>query len=635
MLKDGMLVNDRYRIIEKIGTGGMSVVYKARCTKLERFVAIKILKEEFCLNDDFVRRFKVEAQSAASLSHNNIVNIYDVGNDGRMHFIVMELLEGKTLKQYILDKGHLEDEEVLKISACVASALDHAHANHIIHRDIKPHNIMITNNGKVKVADFGIARIATEQTLVVQDTQTGSVHYISPEQARGQVSDEKSDIYSLGITMYEMATGELPFDADSAVSIAIKHIHDELRPPSEKNPAISKGLEQIIIKATQKKANLRYKNAEELLEDLKKAHNFPNEEFVNISSYEDKSPTITMSKDELDAIKETSRSIELDKDKKIDRIVMFFGAALAIVLSAVIFFFIWTNFLKEDPLLEVQVPDVQGLSLEGGMAQIMTQDMSYNISARQSSSEYENNYIISQSPQAGVMYITEGEKITVNLVISTGEEMFDVPDITGVQYDLAEVTISDAGFLMEKTVENHEFIPLGEIISQDPEGGSSLPKDGVVNVVVSLGPAKEMVTMPDVIGFSEEEAAVKLSDAGLTLGNVTYVKHESVEKGDVITASSTTGSDLEKGYIVNLVVSDGLPISSKKITIPDQLSSNGKTIGQLKVVMVTAEEEFIIYDETVTIHNFPVDLIIEGEGSARVQVFLDDIKQYETVVYFE
>jgi len=280
MLSLGSMLNNRYEILEKVGSGGMSVVYKAKDTKLGRFVAIKVLREEFCFDENFVKKFKVEAQSAASLSHSNIVNIYDVGNEGRTHFIVMEYLEGETLKDYIKNNGQLPENEILKIAVCIASALDHAHNNHIIHRDIKPQNIMLTNDGKVKVADFGIARVASENTIDMPENPTGSVYYIAPEQARGGYQDNKSDIYSLGITMYEMATGVLPFTGENAVTVALKQIHDDLPLPSEINEHLSKNIETIILKATQKKTTQRYQSAMDILDDLKLSMNNPEDVLI-------------------------------------------------------------------------------------------------------------------------------------------------------------------------------------------------------------------------------------------------------------------------------------------------------------------------------------------------------------------
>ncbi len=269
MLDIGYMLNDRYEILEQVGSGGMSIVYKGKDTKLGRFVAIKVLREEFCLDDSFVGKFKVEAQSAASLSHNNIVNIYDVGNEGRTHYIVMEYLEGETLKEYIRNRGRLPEPEILKVALAIANALEHAHNNHIIHRDIKPQNIMLTNDGKVKVTDFGIARIASDKTIDCPENASGSVYYIAPEQARGGYQDNKSDIYSLGITMYEMSTGTVPFTGDNAVNVALKQIHDEMPMPTEFNDNLSANIETIIVKATQKKTTQRYQTAKELVEDLK------------------------------------------------------------------------------------------------------------------------------------------------------------------------------------------------------------------------------------------------------------------------------------------------------------------------------------------------------------------------------
>lgn len=306
MIKPGMFISDRYEIIDKVGTGGMADVYKARCHRLNRFVAIKILKPEFSDDKNFVMKFRAEAQSAAGLSHPNIVNVYDVGEDDGLYYIVMELVEGITLKNFIERKGKLEVKEAVGIAIQIAQGMEAAHDNHIIHRDIKPQNIIISREGKVKVTDFGIAKATTSNT--VTSTAMGSVHYISPEQARGGYSDEKSDIYSLGITIYEMLSGKVPYEGESAVAIALAHIQNEAVPLRQIEPSIPISLEQIVQKCMQKKPERRYLCAADLIADLKRAIMSPNENFVKLAPAMDDSPTINLSAEEVNAIKDGAKT---------------------------------------------------------------------------------------------------------------------------------------------------------------------------------------------------------------------------------------------------------------------------------------------------------------------------------------
>lgn len=637
MVQPGILLNDRYEIIEKIGTGGMSIVYKARCTKLERYVAIKVLREEFCLDEQFVKRFRVEAQSAASLSHSNIVNIYDVGNDSKTHYIVMEHLEGKTLKEYIKEKGHLEDSEVLKIGACIASALEHAHVNHIIHRDIKPQNIIITNDGKVKVADFGIARMATDATINANDIASGSVHYIAPEQARGGVCDYKSDIYSLGITMYEMATGFLPFTAETAVSIALKHIHDQLPAPSNKNANISKGLEQIIIKSTQKKAEMRYQSAKEMLDDLKKAQNFPNEEFININSFQDDSPTIIMTDSDFDEIRKRSddnKNEENGEKKQLDKVVGILGIICAVfvvtILSVVIF-----NIVRDKILpIEVDVPVVEGLLIEDAKILLDEHGIKYNITEEYSTASL-MNYIIKQTPEAGIIVLENKEDtIAVDLIVGKGEQLVKVPNVVNLSFDNAEQNIEDANLIPDRVLEYHDIIEVGHVIRQVPEAGEQLKLDEVVTIYVSQGKEKVMVEMPNIIDKPENIGIEMLEAAGLAYGNTTYINHELIAEGNIITANVEHGQKVEENYVVNLVVSEGSALVTRPLIINDILPL-GQNEGLVQVYLLIDGTKEIVYDQTVQRTDFPININVQGRGTSTIEVYLDGYKEYSNTVVFD
>ncbi|PKM50657.1 MAG: hypothetical protein CVV02_10250 [Firmicutes bacterium HGW-Firmicutes-7] len=637
MIKTGMLINDRYQIIEKVGTGGMSEVYKAKCTKLQRFVAIKILRDEYCLDDAFVKRFKAEAQSAASLSHSNIVNIYDVGNENKVHFIVMEFLEGKTLKEHIKEKGKLDDVETMKISACIASALEHAHANHIIHRDIKPQNIIITNDGKVKVADFGIARIASESTIIVNDVTTGSVHYIAPEQARGGFCNQKSDIYSLGITMFEMVTGEMPYVADSPVSVALKHIHDRLPQPRDKNPNISKALEQIIIKATQKKPEMRYASAEKMLEDLKTAQDFPSEEFVSINKFEDDSPTLEMSTADFEHIRQASEIEAVPKREKMNKFIVFSGILSAVILVGIMFFVsygIWSKNHKPVSSNEIVIPVVEGLTIENAKELLDEKGISYNKETYEFSEEQPENYVVSQSKK-GTVTIEKGKKIILDLVVSRGQDATTVPNVSNLPFDQAEKILRDSGFTVSRQMENHDVVPLGEVIRQEPEGLKIAELKSVITIYVSLGKEKILVKMPDIMLNSEANGIKVLEQYGLKVGAITYTTNDVVKKGDIITTSVNVGDEVEQGYVVNLVVSTGKSTASKRITITDLLP-DGVSSGLLEVYLILSNgDNNLVYTNTVTSGDFPVVVNVQGSGKATVEVYLDNVKEYTNTLNFD
>ncbi len=658
MIKTGMLINDRYEIIEKIGTGGMSEVYKAKCIKLNRFVAIKILKDEYCLDDAFVRRFKAEAQSAASLSHANIVNIYDVGNENRIHFIVMEYLEGKTLKQVIKEAGIIQDKEALNIALSIASALEHAHSNHIIHRDIKPQNIIATNDGKIKVADFGIARIASEKTITVTDETTGSVHYIAPEQARGGYCDEKSDIYSLGITLFEMVTGELPYKAESAVSVALKHIQDKFPVPSELNPDINKSLEQIILKCTQKKPEVRYQSAAELIADLKKALDFPSEEFVKINQFEDDSPTMIISSSEFEGLRKAidaqdknesvaedipeteKRPIprykkENNEDKKKSRMVMALGVFSAFLLVAIIFgvsYAIW-NMGHPGEAKEIEIPNVIGKSFEDAKKTLENAGIDWKEGEYQFSTEQDKDYIINQSIKGKIEEKLIKDTV-VELTISKGKDAKKVPDIVDMTFDEAEKIIRDSGFKANRVMEYNDKVDLGVVIKQQPEADELLAKGEEITIFVSQGKEKAMVTMPDVTLISEEQGITLIKSKNLKIGNISYTSNDVVKKGQIISSSIPSGTEVEEGSAVNLVVSKGAATVRKQVIIND-LMPNELSSGLLEVYLTLPNQKgTLVYADNVQKSDFPVYVNVDGTGKGVVDVYFNGSKEFSNTIIF-
>jgi len=632
MLNIGSILNGRYEILEKVGSGGMSIVYKAKDIKLGRFVAIKVLREEFCLDENFVKKFKVEAQSAASLSHSNIVNIYDVGNEGRTHFIVMEYLEGDTLKDYIKNNGQLADHEILKIAVCIASALDHAHNNHIIHRDIKPQNILLTVDGKVKVADFGIARVASQNTIDMPENPSGSVYYIAPEQARGGYQDNKSDIYSLGITMYEMATGVLPFTGETAVAVALKQIHEELPLPSEINENLSKNIETIILKATQKKTSLRYQSAVEILDDLKLSMNNPEDVLIyTLDTVPDE--TMIMSHEEMKHIWSKNEILEYGTKKDpLDKVVTAVGLALALTLVALIAVFVFNGFAKEAIPVDITVPSVIGATVQEATMDLNDLKLELDVVDRVFSEEFEEGQIISQEPLEGSIVL---ENEVIKLVVSKGIELTKVPNVVNFNYEVASETLEDKTFEVEVITEYNELTPIGQVIRQNPLPNQDVPINTLIKLYVSLGTEEVVVEVPDIRNLLINEAESVLQKMGLELGNITYVHHEKVEQDKIISMTVEAGKTVKEGYIIDVAVSLGPQIVavSKPFTINNVLAHD-QTSCELKVVLKQDGNEEVILQKIVDASDFPMTITATAIGTGTIHVYNDNVQEYALTVQF-
>lgn len=637
MIQLGMLISNRYEIQEKVGSGGMSVVYKARDIKLSRTVAVKILRDEYCYDEVFVGKFKVEAQAAASLSHMNIVNIYDVGNDGKIYYIVMEFLDGLTLKDHIKVKGHLEDSETMRIGACIASALECAHTNHIFHRDIKPQNIIITKDGRVKVADFGIARIATGATIPAADMASGSVHYIAPEQAKGGYSNEKSDIYSLGITMFEMITGDVPFKAESAVSVALKQIHDDLPDISEFNPKVDHNLMEIVKKATQKKAEMRYASAEALLSDLKHANNFPQEDFVKIDRIDDDAPTMIMSNTQMRQIWSENEVLEDEKGKS-ERIVVISAVISAVIIAAVIANFVFAQFKEEIIPTEYTIPDIVGMDVNEVVNTLSPLTMTYEITESFYDDVIPKDQIMEQVPLSGTVV---GENTLINVRVSKGQELFKVPDMTSrkdVTYTVAKEMIVNAKLNVVQKTEFSDTYPVGIVYEQIPEAGAEVPKGTDVTIVVSKGKETKYVVVPDVTRKPLNEAIGLLKAAGLTVNEtVTEAHNDVVAEGSVIALTVTPGEAVREGYEVDLTISLGAEIKpvTQVIQINDILNIDQDS-ALLKVLLIQDDVEKVIYDSIVTHDSFdkPIEISVTGLGTAIYEVYKDGNLEYPKQIKF-
>ena len=543
MLNKGTVLSDRYEIIERIGEGGMADVYRAMDNKLNRYVAIKILKREFREDKQFVAKFKQEARAVAGLSHPNIVNVYDVGNEGQIYYMVLELVEGITLKKYIEKKGHLPYKEAVSIAIQVANGIEAAHAHHIVHRDIKPQNIIISKEGKVKVTDFGIAK-ATSATTTVSTAAMGSVHYMSPEQARGGYSDERSDIYSFGITLFEMLTGQVPFDGDSTVAVAVHHIQDDMKAPSELISGVPLSVDKIVQKCTRKKVDLRYQNMEELIADLKKSLLMPDVDFVQLGAVSagaagdglggettvlggQKSPNSTSSpKSENNSYKKdlsNTKDISDSGNGKFRRVLKWIGIGVAAAIVIVIVIF-------------------------------------------------------------SVRYATTGSLTGKSQSKETTVAKVTVPDVNGKGVDEAVKILRDAGFLVSVASDK------GVVTKMDPEAGTSLDKGSTITLSLSTETTSTTtaatvakVTVPNVIGLHENEAFAAIEAKNLKY-SVSYETSDTVEWLHVIRVTPSVNSEIEEGKTVNVVISSGKK-STTKATVPDV---TGKTFSEAVTLIKAA-----------------------------------------------
>ncbi len=628
MLNKGDLINNRYEIIKRIGTGGMSDVYKAKCHKLNRYVAIKILKPELCEDENLVKRFKVEAQAAAGLSHPNIVAVYDVGDEDDFHYIVMEYLEGKTLKTVIKERGVLTEAEIYHVASSVLAALSHAHNNHIIHRDIKPQNIFWTKNNKVKVMDFGIARVITDKTIDMNETLTGSVHYISPEQVKGLVQNEGSDIYSLGITMYEMATGEVPYDGDNPVNIALMHLDGKLPGICEKNPKISRNFETIIYKATEKKTINRYATAKEMLTDLKAAYQHPEEviEYTN----NDNGATLVIPKNEIKQIwsNKEYRSFGGEKDPY-EKLIRWAAIASAFVVVAILTTIIVPANIHNWVPKMVTVPDLFNLNVEE--LSLRYPDLKYAIEGYVYSDEVTRGRIVEQDTKP--LESVKAESI-IGVIVSKGVEEKPVPDVLNFSYSEAEKKLREQGFSVEQIIENNNTAAIGNVFRQSPAADSLLPKGGIVTIYVSKGAEVELVEVPPLINQPKQEAIARLTELGFIV-NVSESYNDHYEKGRVVMMSIAPGNKVVKGSSIDLSVSLGKEFISKKMEI--RINSPFGPVqesGIIKVTLTQGDTEKVLLETEVRIDQFPLMLTPEGTGTGIITVYLDGVKQYTRQIVF-
>ncbi len=674
----GMMLDNRYEILEKVGEGGMAVVYKARCHRLNRFVAVKILREEFSKDDEFRRRFHAESQAVAMLSHPNIVAVYDVNRSNGIEYLVMELIDGITLKQYISRKGKLNWREALHFTTQIVRALSHAHSRGIIHRDIKPQNIMLLRDGSVKVADFGIARFAASQNTLTQEA-LGSVHYISPEQAKGGHVDARSDIYSAGVVLYEMLTSRLPFEGDSAVSVAIQHINSMPLTPREIDPSIPAGLEEITMKAMNPDLAKRYASADDMLRDLEEFRKNPDTIFsaTGDSGYvePEEEPTKqipqiysgsiirqreTQAEQEVQTARESSVRTRPRRDRSFGMII----AVIAIfVFVGGLIFFLW-GVVK--PILypeteKITVPDLIGETYDSVMSKKDTEyiDFEFELSDEVIYDDNPAGTIVDQKPDGG-RSANIGDTIT--LYVSKGTKALTMDNYENMEYRSVEIELQKLGISaanIRYEYENNEAIVKDYVIRTIPAAGEGLGTDEIVTLYVSLGPTVEKVIMPDLMNRTEAEAQDLLTSKKLVLGGITGVESQEYEKGRIANQSILPGTEIDEGTQVFLQVSLGVPETeptteaptTEAPTEPTQTSTEptGETGTLEKMIWInlpTDREEvrvtvkvdgIIAYDQVVSTSHSSIPVHITGNNTrVWVDIYFDEkLEQAEEVMLSE
>ncbi|RSK26981.1 Stk1 family PASTA domain-containing Ser/Thr kinase [Bacillus sp. HMF5848] len=650
----GKRLSGRYKVIEAIGGGGMANVYLAKDVILERYVAIKVLRLDFAHDEDFIKRFHREAHSATSLAHPNIVSIYDVGEEDDIYYIVMEYVAGKTLKQYIQDHAPIQVKEALHIMAQLTSAMAHAHHNNIIHRDIKPQNILINANREVKVTDFGIAVALSSTTITQTNSVLGSVHYLSPEQARGGLSTKRSDIYSLGIVFFELVTGRVPFEGESAVSIALKHLQTNTPSPKRWNPSVPQSVENIILKATAKDPFHRYNSVEELEHDIETALNPDRlyEERFEVPEDHEITKVIPVIKDSdlLKAQDYHSKTFSKHKDvhnntepkttndnRRQNKIIVSVISAFFVLVALIILAFVFVPklFMPDD----ITVPDVSNVPFDEALAELASNGFSkYNIE-QQTHEEIEEGYVIKTDPVANAV-VKEGTEIIVYK--STGKKTVSMQDFTNQTVDEAKVLLSRLNFIENniKVKEKHSDNPIGTIIEQfPPEGENVVPSETTVTFTVSSGPEKIKVT--NVIGYTEQAAYEALGALGLNVIRDEQFS-DDVPKGNVITQQPEAGEAVDKGDQVIIYVSTGPEPKPQVVVFKTiEIPYNPEVEGEVLEVLIKIDDANRDYSDQpiVRLIDQPktetVELAIDFGEEASYQVIINNEIVAEEIIPYE
>lgn len=646
----GKRLSGRYKVLEMIGGGGMANVYLAHDMILDRDVAVKMLRLDFANDEEFIRRFRREAQSATSLAHPNIVSIYDVGEENDLYYIVMEYVEGQTLKQYIQQSSPLQVEDTIEIMKQLTSAISHAHQNHIIHRDIKPQNILVDRFGNVKITDFGIAMALSATSITQTNSVLGSVHYLSPEQARGGMANKKSDVYSLGIVMFELLTGRLPFSGESAVSIALKHLQSETPSVRRWNPNIPQSVENIVLKATAKDSFHRYNNVDEMEEDLRTALDSErlNElKFVipvddeatkaipvitNDRPLQNLGETMVHSQDKNKGNDVASKGKEQKKRKKWPIILI--STFLVLSLLGLFTFLVLPGLISPK---DVTIPDVSGLELEEAIVKIESAGLQVDEKIESTHEEIEEGIVIKTNPEEGS---TVKEDTAINIYISIGKEKFELPDYTGRNYEDVMRILDNQDFKDIKINEVFDDSDKGTILSQKPESGEEIvPEDTILEFEVSKGPEK--IILRDLTQSNVKGAQDYVDSVGLTLDATEEKYDDTIPAGNIISQSPPSGTEMKKGDTVSVIISKGKEEKPPKTVPVDILIEYTGTVpGQEQKViiyiedvnrsMITPADTFPIF---ATTHK-TIELLVPFDGDAGYKVYRDDTVIYDKTVEY-
>ena len=646
---EGKLLGNRYEIIEKVGNGGMATVYKATDKVLKRYVAVKILRDEFTTDEEFIKRFEVEAQSAARLTHPNIVSIYDVGVDGNLYYIVMELIQGKTLKEIILEeKGPLPWKWSVNVAIQIASALEMAHKNNIIHRDIKPHNIIITEDGVAKVTDFGIAKAVSNSTITAFGTTIGSVHYFSPEHARGGFTDAKSDLYSLGVVMYEMVTGRVPFDADTPVSVALKHMQEQPEEPIEVNPNVPIAINKIIMRALQKDTTLRYQNATEMLTDLRKALKNPNGDFVDDKEYDPTAATQIINTEMYNNVKNRDNEDQAENGKKENKLKRFIKnhKKLSIFIGLILLFSlslggtILALNITNPP--EVNIPNVVGMAKDEAQREVENEKLKFSIEKEEYNKDVPEGFVISQKVDGDTIgdftttpstdrKVKQGT--TIKVIVSKGQEKTTVPKVIGMKQDEAIKALEDANLKAEVIEETSKKVEEGYVISQETDANAEAYAGDTVKIHVSTGTGIKQVTVVSVIGQDEATAKKTLTDLGLKV-NITYADSTS-DNGKVAKQSLDAGKVVDEGTTITLTVNK--VAESKNVTVNINVkaitggynkdttnSTEGENVAKTVKITITSGGKTLWSDSQIDKNESNKAAQITGKGAMDLTLTITD-----------
>ncbi|MCR5691444.1 MAG: Stk1 family PASTA domain-containing Ser/Thr kinase [Eubacterium sp.] len=670
----GTMIGNRYEVIEKVGTGGMADVYRAMDHRLNRYVAVKVLKNEYSEDTKFVSKFGQEAQAVAAMSHPNVVAVYDVGEEQGMHYIVMEFVEGITLKHYIERKGKLSVREAVGIGIQIASGLEAAHTNNIIHRDIKPQNILISRDGTAKVTDFGIAKAASSNTITA--SAMGSVHYISPEQARGGFSDEKSDVYSLGVSMYEMLSGTLPFNGESAVAVALAHIQEDAVPLTAIDATIPKGISDIVAKCMQKKSDLRYATAGDLISELKMFLQDPNGNYGIVRSMYENTDTIFIKPVDVNRIKdatkvpeeakaqakpaetnvakgqETNKEEESEVDPKLEKALIGGSIVVAIIIGIVIIYIIGKVFgfwggasgsveatptpdatkveatatpAADSSEKKVEMIDVADMSLEEAKEALTEAGFSNIKVSEQQSDTVDSGNVISTDPEAG----TEVEKdAEITLLVSSGTSTVQVPSVSGYTVEKAESTLEGQGFIVETGKKVYsDSVETGLVAYTDPKGGAQASKGATITLYISKGKEQTTTTVPDLIGMTKAQAKDALKAKGLTLGTISKAYSDNVSKNRICVQSKSSGTEVKTGSKVNVTLSLGENQSysyySESVSIVNPFDYETDPEATFKFVLSQDGKTTTIKEVTLSYSDFPYTITsVKGSSASSGIIYV-------------